>query len=211
MAPTCSRPVSLSLYDFIIGFYPRHSLNEAFMIGNNLPFRARPHFKTPPYVIATPVVTHLNLDSLNPDSSEPGSKSTLRFLVLATDGLWDELSSEEVVALVGGHFAGIEGTIPKSKLQELVPTMLGAPTVEGKEMQIEKKKDDGSWVFADENISTHLIRNAFRRGDDGQLRRVLSIPAPHSRRYRDDITVTVVWWEDDSEQATEPEILKAKL
>lgn len=46
-------------------------------------------FKTPPYVIARPVVTHRKL-SFSEDGSEPSEKS-LRFLVLATDGLWDQL------------------------------------------------------------------------------------------------------------------------
>jgi pyruvate dehydrogenase phosphatase len=206
MVASYSGRVSLSLCGFIADFHHKHSLNKAFMIHNDFPIRARPHFRTPPYVTATPVVTHLNLDSLSSEFSEPGSKSTLRFLVLATDGLWDELSSEEVVALVGGHFAGIKGTIPKWSLEELVQTTLGAPTVEGKELQ---RDNDGSWVFEDENVSTHLIRNAFRRGNEKTLRQLLSIPAPHSRRYRDDITVTVVWWEDGD--ANTPEVLTAKL
>src|ERR1700761_9621677 len=89
--------------------------------------------KTPPYVIATPVITHQKLSLPNPDSLEAKPSSSLKFLVLATDGLWDELSSEEVVALVGGHFAGLKGTIPKSSLQTLVPTSTGSPTVEGKD------------------------------------------------------------------------------
>ena len=43
--------------------------------------------KTPPYVTAKPEVTHrtLSIPALSPDSP-PSDKSTLRFLVLATDG-----------------------------------------------------------------------------------------------------------------------------
>ncbi|KAI9447902.1 phosphatase 2C-like domain-containing protein [Lactarius indigo] len=151
--------------------------------------------KTPPYVTATPVVTHRKLSLPNPGSTKPESSSSLKFLVLATDGLWDELSSEEVVALVGGYLSGLKGTIPKSSLQTLVPTATGSPTVEGKE-HTRRSAHQGSWAFVDDNVSAHLIRNAFGGGDEGELRRILSIPAPHSRRWRDDITVTVIWWEE---------------
>lgn len=43
--------------------------------------------KTPPYVTAKPEVTHrkVSIPALSPDSAS-SDKSTLRFLVLATDG-----------------------------------------------------------------------------------------------------------------------------
>ena len=86
------------------------------------------------------------------------------------------------------------------------------PTSEGS-MGVQGKEDHGSgrsgpWVFVDENISSHLIRNAFGGGDETALRRKLSIPEPHSRNYRDDVTVTVVYWEDDASSA---EVTRAKL
>ncbi|EGO27656.1 hypothetical protein SERLADRAFT_360305 [Serpula lacrymans var. lacrymans S7.9] len=176
-------------------------LSQAFLVGNKQPLRPPPQtFKTPPYVTATPVVTHRKL-SLPPLDNALTSKSSsaVRFIVLATDGLWDQLSSEEVVALVGGHFAGLKGDIPKSSLSKLVSTTVGAPTVEGKDKD-RSKKEDGSWAFVDDNISSHLIRNAFGGGDVPSLRRLLSIPAPVARSYRDDTTVTVIWWEDGREE-----------
>ncbi|KAJ3526831.1 hypothetical protein NM688_g8211 [Phlebia brevispora] len=175
-------------------------LNKAFLEGNGESMRATPALlKTPPYVTARPAITHRKLNLPSADS-EPNakSKSGLRFVVLATDGLWDELSSEEVVALVGGHLAGLKGAVPKSELSKLVPTASGA-TVEGKEKRL--KDGSGSWVFFDDNVSTHLIRNALGRGDPERLRQLLSIPAPLSRNYRDDITCTVVYWEAGGEDA----------
>ena len=63
----------------------------AFMIGNDRPLRDPPSlFKTPPYVTARPVVTHRKM-SLPASDGSPSSQKTIRFLVLATDGLWDEL------------------------------------------------------------------------------------------------------------------------
>lgn len=190
------------------------SLNQAFLVGNNQNIRSQPaSFRTPPYVTSTPVVTHRKLSFL-PLADQTTSKpsSALRFIVLATDGLWDQLSSQEVVALVGGHLAGLKGTIPKSSMTSLVPTSTGSPTVEGKDKR-RQKKDEGAWAFVDENVSAHLIRNAFGGGDIAALRRLLSIPAPFARSYRDDVTVTVVWWEDGREN--EPKVAtiapKAKL
>lgn len=180
-------------------------LQKAFIDSTGRTIRpARPGLKTPPYVTATPVVTHRKLSLPNTGSSEPKPSSSLKFLVLATDGLWDELSSEEVVGLVGGYFAGLKGTVSKSSLSVHVPTTTGSPTVQGKG-GTRGDAQKGSWAFVDDNVSAHLIRNAFGGGDEDKLRKNLSIPAPHSRRWRDDVTVTVVWWEEEENRT------KAKL
>ncbi|KAG7097198.1 hypothetical protein E1B28_004569 [Marasmius oreades] len=163
-------------------------LNQVFMVGNDMPLRKAPTtLKTPPYVTARPVISHRKLSFENPPSR--------RFIVIATDGLWDALSSQEVVSLVGGFLSGLRGNIRKCDLPSLVPTVTGNPGIDGKEKRT--KADDGTWAFVDDNISAHLIRNALGGGDEFALRRLLSIPAPYSRRYRDDITVTVVWWENE--------------
>ncbi|KAH9899649.1 protein serine/threonine phosphatase 2C [Cubamyces lactineus] len=181
-------------------------LNKAFMEPKGEAMRPPPPaLKTPPYVIATPVVTHRPLSFLPlPDPTAAKPKSALRFLVLATDGLWDELSNEEVVALVGGHLSGLRGTIPKADLPTLVPTSVGAAGVDGKNKEHQQRQQkQGAWAFEDDNVGAHLIRNALGGGDVMQLRKLASIPAPYSRRFRDDITVTVVWWEDGREAQAE--------
>ncbi|KAG1873761.1 phosphatase 2C-like domain-containing protein [Suillus subalutaceus] len=171
-------------------------LNRAFLVGNDQPLRPPPSsFKTPPYVTATPVVTHRDFDFGS--VARPLRSPASRFVVLATDGLWDKLSSEDVVALVGGHLKGLKGVVSKTALPELVPTTSGAPTVEGKDKK--RNSSSGSWSFEEENVSSHLIRNAFGGGDAESLRKLMSIPAPIARSYRDDTTVTVIWWEDGQE------------
>lgn len=171
-------------------------LNRAFLVGNDQPLRPPPSsFKTPPYVTATPVVTYRDFDFGS--VARPSRSPAFRFVVLATDGLWDKLSSEDVVALVGGHLRGLKGVVSKTALPEFVPTTSGAPTVEGKDKK--RNSSSGSWSFEDENVSSHLIRNAFGGGDAEGLRKLMSIPAPTARSYRDDTTVTVVWWEDGHE------------
>ena len=118
--------------------------------------------------------------------------------------------------LVGGHLKGLKGTVPKSALPALVPTASGTAAIEGKAAR--HQRDGGAkWAFVDENPSAHLIRNAFGGGDTGALRRVLSIPAPFARRHRDDVSVTVVWWESNNTQPNvtslniERDEVKAKL
>ena len=120
-------------------------------------------------------------------------------------------SNDEVVSLVGGHLAGIKGKIPKSRLPSLVPTFSGSQGVEGKDKR--EKRKAGSWAFTDDNVSAHLIRNAFGGGDDIALRKLLSIPSPYSRKHRDDVTVTVVCWEDGNEPQAKifTEKLESKL
>ncbi|KAF9542821.1 hypothetical protein EC957_001541 [Mortierella hygrophila] len=57
----------------------------------------RPNYKTPPYVTAKPVVRH---HKLRPED---------QFMIMATDGLWDKLTSDEAVQLVGQLLDGKTG------------------------------------------------------------------------------------------------------
>ncbi|KAF9129292.1 hypothetical protein BG015_004212 [Linnemannia schmuckeri] len=57
----------------------------------------RPNYKTPPYVTAKPVVRHHKIRSQD------------RFMIMATDGLWDKLTSDEAVQLVGQLLDGKTG------------------------------------------------------------------------------------------------------
>lgn len=178
------------------------------------------------------MVTHCKLSflPLNPaDSSSPtppptdlqadqSIESTLKFVVLATDGLWDQLSSKDAVALVGGHFSGVRGAAV-SKSSVLVRETEGAVGVEGKSslrrLQSDGKEEErqGKWAFVDQHIGTHLIRNALGGADREKLTWMLSLPDGVARRFRDDITVTVVWYENsDRDNASETtQFTKAKL
>ena len=154
------------------------------------------------------------------DQADQGIESTLKFVVLATDGLWDQLSSKDVVALVGGHFSGIRGAaVPKSSVS--VRETEGAAGVEGKSslqrLQRDEKEDErqGKWAFVDDHIGTHLIRNALGGADREKLTWMLSLPHDGvARRFRDDTTVTVVWYENsnmDGNGVDAIESVKAKL
>jgi pyruvate dehydrogenase phosphatase len=131
--------------------------------------------KTPPYLTARPEVTHHKLTEND------------KFLVIATDGLWDELSNEEVVELVGKFLDGKRDVIDEEKND--------FPVLKENELEIEKKV----FTYVDENSSTHLIRNALGGAKQDLLCNLLSTPPPISRRYRDDITATVVFFGPDNQ------------
>lgn len=61
-----------------------------------------PNYLTPPYLEVTPEITY---HKLRPQD---------RFLILATDGLWDELHNEEAVRLVGEHLSGVHTQVRQS-------------------------------------------------------------------------------------------------
>eukprot|EP00842_Homolaphlyctis_polyrhiza_P005417 jgi/Hompol1/5877/HPOL_000176-RA len=114
------------------------------------------NYKTPPYVTACPEVVHYT-------RSENDA-----FLVLATDGLWDDLSNETCAKIVGEY-------IEQSAVSPL--TLNRAP----------------------KNAATELIRGTLggtdsAQPDESRIQHILSIPNGQSRRYRDDITVNVIFF-----------------
>ncbi|KAI9209664.1 phosphatase 2C-like domain-containing protein [Polychytrium aggregatum] len=134
-----------------------------------------PHYYTPPYVTAEPEVVHYELDP-----------SKDKFLVLGSDGLYDELSSEECVHLVAGQLERKRLVPP--------PAYPAEASSQQKNLQFNDLSPErvAGFSYVDDNLATHLIRNAFGGKDDDKIGRLLGIPAPHSRRHRDDITVNVV-------------------
>ncbi|KAH8914985.1 protein serine/threonine phosphatase 2C [Atractiella rhizophila] len=162
-------------------------------------------YRTPPYVTPVPEVVTVSVAA---PPTPPGddkekespfsflsrrtpSQRDRRFVVLATDGLYDRLSNEEIVALVGGWLDGLKGVQTTASILERVT----GPKEEGDKASLPHsgsgKEKKQRWVFQDEHLGTHLIRNALG-GVDKEVRALLSIPPPVSRRYRDDITVTVI-------------------
>lgn len=128
---------------------------------------------------------------------------------MATDGLWDKLTSEEVVQLVGDLLDGKKGQeqvvldreelgLIKSRIQSLKGVITGKKEDQNEESEeltpanLPPKGPSSQirqFTFKDTtNASTHLVRNALGGGNDEKLAATLSIPAPMSRVYRDDIT-----------------------
>jgi pyruvate dehydrogenase phosphatase len=147
--------------------------------------------KTPPYVTAEPVVTTTKIE---PEKGD--------FLVLATDGLWEMLTNEEVVGLVGQWLESQPGASSGSQFELAWSKIFGSSN---RPLPVEQSKNGGpdgqktpirmeQWglnpdakdrfVVKDKNVATHLVRNALGGTNEEQVSALLTLPAPFSRRYR---------------------------
>ena len=151
-----------------------------------------PLLKTPPYVTAEPIVTTTKVD--------PGQGD---FVVLATDGLWEMLTNEEVVGLVGQWLenqssdSGSSATSwaksffssQSKKLPVEKPVMTATEGGEGqraplRQTQWDVKTTDERFVVEDKNVATHLVRNALGGRDRDMVCGLLTLVSPYARRYR---------------------------
>ncbi|ETI22025.1 hypothetical protein G647_06095 [Cladophialophora carrionii CBS 160.54] len=193
-------------------------------------FGRTPHnlLKTPPYVTAEPVVTSTSIEPSRGD-----------FLVMATDGLWEMLTNEEVVGLVGqwiehqnslaannaggsanstsawltswfksanssalpvekGGNMDKTGRIDNSHNQVNANAKNGAkdarPEKPIRQQQWDTPSASSRFVVEDKNCATHLVRNALGGKDKDMVCALLTLPSPYSRRYRDDLTVQVIFF-----------------
>ncbi|KAG8836340.1 hypothetical protein FRC17_005626 [Serendipita sp. 399] len=164
--------------------------------------RLRDAVKTPPYVTAEPVVTTADV--------QPGD-----FLILGCDGIWESLSSEEAVTLVGEW---LDASKTRAMLSPLSSPRVsrssksswfggwfgksGAETakdgVQGQEKTVryQQWKISKDFVTVDDNAATHLIRNSLGGADTDTMRALLTRTGSLARRLRDDMTVTVVFFGD---------------
>ncbi|KAG8803343.1 hypothetical protein FS842_006581 [Serendipita sp. 407] len=187
---------------------------QNFLLPKLLPPNMRPRpppakLLTPPYVTASPEVQHRKF-TLPSSATSDGTRSTLRFLILATDGLWDELTSTNAVALVGGHLQGQRNSIANQNLTKSIPTIEENMTKTSAPLpHAAKRVRHSDWSFKEESLGMHLIRNALGGIDNTLIQQHLSIPAPYSRRYRDDISVLVLTFEGD--EGLEQPKTRAKL
>ena len=160
--------------------------------------------RTPPYVTAEPIVTTTKID---PDKGD--------FVVMATDGLWEFLSNEEVIGLVGQWLE----SQPKSSTSSSGPSWPKSWFSSGSQgLPVEVQHVDQAglgqrgpirrystastvnerFVVEDKNAATHLVRNALGGRDRDMVSALLTLPSPYSRRYRDDLTVEVIFFGEGS-------------
>ena len=135
---------------------------------------------TPPYLTAEPVVTTTRID---PDKGD--------FVIMASDGLWDQLTNEQAVDLVGRWLQTNDPSqdIPPPDLAK-TPTPLDTRSISNRKNPNPKMAykhdsvDEKDFVVADDNAATHLVRNALGGGDEERLCGLLTASAPYSRRLR---------------------------
>ena len=155
----------------------RHHFN-----GLNLPSAVRyKDYKEGPYVTAEPLVTTTQI---------PNPKERPSFVILATDGLWDTMSSEQAVDLVGRWYdsqqKGLQVVKPQKPTEDFGPVVLG--------WKQQCKYEERKATFRDDNAAVHLMRNGLGGADDEMVRGALAFRYPNSRDIRDDITIQVVFF-----------------
>lgn len=158
--------------------------------------------QTPPYLTAEPDVREekVRLGGAHPD-----------FLIMASDGLWDLMSSEDAITCVNMWLDRYNPDVllsrsPGSKDKNFSWNSTKFPlanTDDEEDMYFDEKEGVLKWqvspkhfVVEDENCGVHLIKNALGGKRGNLFRGLLSLQPPLSRDVRDDITVQVVFFGD---------------
>jgi len=127
---------------------------------------------------------------------------------MASDGIWDELSNEDVVNLVSQH---LEERKKGAHRRLINQTKLPPSLLIQKKTPEEMKRDKNNLIISerkvpavltDTNSATHVIRNALGGSDDKYISDLLTIPSPKCRNYRDDMTVTIIYFDKDRNSTT---------
>ncbi|VDO11655.1 unnamed protein product [Rodentolepis nana] len=127
--------------------------NIAKLCGLPPSYPVTPRFYTsPPYLFATPQIVCHRLD-----------RRRDRFIVLASDGLWDMLTPHQAVCVVAQHYLDYHGNPSLAGYRDTAASRLIRTALGGREMDTAR-------------IAMHL-----------------SVPANVARFYRDDITVQVIY------------------
>lgn len=136
---------------------------------------------TPPYLTAEPIITTTRIE---PEKGD--------FVIMASDGLWDYLTSEQAVGLVGRWLENHDASkIAPPQNLAISPPHIGErknsarqhpnPTMAYSSVP---PADEKNFVVLDENAATHLARNALGGGNDERLCGMLTPQPPSSRNVR---------------------------
>lgn len=146
---------------------------------------------TPPYFTAEPEITSFKVKEGD-------------ILIMASDGLWECLSNEETVGLVGKWAQLRSSNSSQSSPSELTfePTtlpvhMTSPPEASDDDKFTRFKQWNTPKTFTFSHISTdspaeHLLRNALGGANEDLREALLSIKGSRARSWRDDISISVV-------------------
>ncbi|KAF2128099.1 protein serine/threonine phosphatase 2C [Dothidotthia symphoricarpi CBS 119687] len=159
----------------------------------------RPGSKTPPYMTAEPEVTETTV------VRAPHGKRGSDFMIMASDGLWDRISSDHAVECVSRFLAAKHRGAGSVKAD---PVLLARPPIynttsldPGVTVDVEAGKEvdwqaePQYFAIEDENAAVCLARNAMGGTRRGLFLGILSVPPPMSRNVVDDTTVMVVFFD----------------
>lgn len=112
------------------------------------------------------------------------------FLIMATDGMWDTLSNQQAVDLVGKWLESRASERRNSK-----PEPIYEPFDFGQFWKrVNWKFVEGRTIIQDDNVAVHLVRNSLGGNHHELIAGRLTFSSPFSRRLRDDMTVQVVFF-----------------
>lgn len=153
----------------------------------------RESLRTPPYLTAEPVITTTKIDPNRGD-----------FVIIASDGLWDEMSSQEAVDLVGRwlekndhtHAAPSADDVdstqphvpskprPRKSLGHDVKTRTNRPPPQEKLSLRGQRTLQKDFINKDDNAAVHLIRNALGGSDEERICARMTAKPPWARSVR---------------------------
>jgi pyruvate dehydrogenase phosphatase len=142
----------------------------------------RPHYKTPPYMTAEPVIMETDVNT--------GLRGD--FLVMASDGVWDHISNEDAIKCVAQWIDWMKTGKPATSTPKEVSS--NAPPVSW--LHTEWKAKPEHFVVEDKNAAVNLIKNAFGGSRRDLFCGVMSTYPPVSRSFRDDATVQIIFFGD---------------
>lgn len=158
----------------------------------------REPLRTPPYLTAEPVIT---TTAISPEKRD--------FLIMASDGLWDKMTSDQAVELVGRWLETNDVTRPSDP-----PDLTRSPSILDRRGSTTRRTFSGStrnddssspadssaakmktyayedriseknYIVKDSNAATHLARNALGGADEDRLCGLLTALPPLSRNLR---------------------------
>ncbi|KAJ4475463.1 phosphatase 2C-like domain-containing protein [Lentinula aciculospora] len=152
--------------------------------------RVRSNMKTPPYLTAEPEITTTRVQKGD-------------FIIMASDGLWDCLTSEEAVGLVGVWLANnIDSVYTDSPVKDFAKKRSKDDKVYTRDelplkVPLEKVDDENDetlyypwwhatkqFVNRDSSAAAHLARNALGGADSDLTEALVSLAHPRARKYR---------------------------
>lgn len=165
----------------------------------------RPNNKTPPYLTAEPEITETEVIRKKIGAGKSD------FMIMASDGLWDRISSEHAVECVERWLEAKQrggGSIKNDPRLKSHPPFF--PSTFALEDGIEVDPENGKeidwkatpefFAIEDENAAVCLARNALGGTRRGLFTGILSISEPLCRYAVDDTTIMVVFFDKVDEQ-----------
>jgi pyruvate dehydrogenase phosphatase len=165
----------------------------------------RPNSKMPPYMDAEPEITETDIVRVDPAAAESGKSD---FMIMASDGLWDHISSAHAVDCVSSWLeARVRGNGRVSDDPQLVRPLLtnslqldpGVDVDPSASQEVTWKATPEYFAIEDDNAAVCLARNAMGGTRRGLFMGLFTIPGPMSRNAVDDITIMVVFFDKVAE------------